>query len=309
MRQFWRRKSLLVAVESTYGTKATLAAAQGVLAVDVSVEPMAGQDLDRQLDKAFLSAQETIPAEMHTKLTFKTELSASGTAGTAPIWAPLMRGCGFAQTISAGTSVTYNPVSSGFESVSIDLWIDAIRYQLVGARGTCVIRIEMGIPYLEWTFWGLFTRPDAASFITPTVTAARKPIAAQSVNTPTFTINSVALGLRSFVLDCGNNVVPRFTMGVAPEILLTDRAESLTMQIEARSLATFDPYGLAEAGTLVPIALTHGTSAGQRVKVNIPAAQLLRTGSPSNSDGLVVLPLTARPIPVSGNDQFTLVLD
>lgn len=309
-RQFWKRKSLLAAIETTYGTKATLTAAQGILAMDVSLDVMAGQNIDRNVDLPWLAAQETIPAEVHSKISFKVEMAASGTLGTVPFWGPLLRACGFAQTVASGVSVTYNPISSGFEAVSIDLMIDAVRYQMTGARGTVVFRVDMGIPYLEFQFWGLFTRPDAASFITPTLTAARRPLAAQSVNTPLFTINSVALGARSFVLDAGVSVIPRFTMGVAPEIMITDRAEKLDMTIEARSLATFDPYGLAEAGTLVPIALTHGVTAGQRVKFNAPNAQLLLVGAPANSDGLVVLPLTARPRPSgSGNDQFTIVLD
>lgn len=310
MRQFWKRKVLLAAVESTYGVKPTLGAAQGIMALDVSIDPMVGQNLDRNVDFLWLTSQETIPAEVHAKLKFKVELAASGTLGTAPFWGPLLRGCGFAQTIAAGASVTYNPISSGFESVSFDFWIDGIRYQLTGARGNAVFRVEMGIPYIEFEFWGLFNRPDAAAVITPTLTGARRPLAAQSVNTPTFTLNSVALGLRSFVLNAGVAVIPRMTMGVAPEILITGRdGEVLDMQVEARSLATFDPYGLAEAGTLIPIALTHGTTAGQRIKFAAPAAQLMLIGSPSNSDGIVVNPYQARLRPTNGNDQFTVVLD
>jgi hypothetical protein len=308
-RQFWKRKVLLAAVETTYGVKPTVGAAQAITAIDVSIDPMMGQNLDRNIDFLWLTSQETIPAEVHAKLKFKVELAAAGTLGTVPFWGPLLRACGFAQTVAAGVSVTYNPVSSGFESVSMDFWIDAVRYQLNGARGNAVFRVEMGIPYIEFEFWGLFNRPDAAAVITPTMGGTR-PLAAQSVNTPTFTINSVALGARSFVLNAGVSVIPRFTMGVAPEILITGReAEALDMTVEARTLATFDPYGLAEAGTLVPIALTHGVAAGRRIKFAAPAAQLLLIGAPTNSDGIVVNPLSARLRPTSGNDQFTVVLD
>lgn len=308
-RQFWKSKTLLAAVETTYGIKPTLGASQGIVAIDMSIDPMVGQNLDRNIDFLWLASQETIPAELHAKMKFKVELAASGTLGTPPFWGPLLRGCGFAQTVSAGVSVTYNPISSGFESVSIDFRIGDIRYQLNGARGNAVFRVEMGIPYIEFEFWGLFNRPDAAAVVTPTLGGIR-PLAAQSVNTPTFTINSVPLGARSFVLNAGVSVIPRFTMGVAPEILITGReAEALDMQVEARTLATFDPYGLAEAGTLVPIALTHGVTAGRRIKFAAPAAQLLLIGAPTNSDGIVVNPYSARLRPTSGNDQFTLVLD
>lgn len=74
---------------------------------------MEGEDVSRELDLPYMAAQGTIPAGLHGKITFEVVLQNGGTAGTAPPWAQLMRACGCNQTVSAGASVTCNPVSSG----------------------------------------------------------------------------------------------------------------------------------------------------------------------------------------------------
>lgn len=313
---FWERKVLLAKTEVTYGTdSAPTGAANAILATNVSLSPMEGSDLSRELERPFLGAQETVPVDLHAKLSFRVELQASGTAGTAPAWGPLMLGCAMAQTISAGVSVTYNPVSSGHPSLTIHLNIDGINYVLLGARGTCKITIgASGIPYAEFTFWGLFTQPAAVALPTAVLTAFQRPLAATRVNTPTFTVNSVALILRTFSLDFGNEVEPRFLIGpqsgsnLSEEIIIPARAEKVEMTIEQPTLATFNPFSLAAAGTLVPLVLQHGTVAGRRCTVNIPQLQLMRPTSLENRQKIVELPLSGMPILNAGNDQFTLVL-
>lgn len=305
----WNRKVLLAKIETTYGTDAAPSgAANAVLATNVQLSPMEGQDVSRELELVTLGAQPTVPVEVHAKLSFEVELAASGTAGTAPAWGPLLRACAVAETIAAGVSVTYNPVSLAHESATLHFWVEDTRYALVGARGTAVIRIEaQKVPKIAFTFTGLFTAPSEVTQATPTLTAWQKPIVATDANTPVFTLNGQALVLRSLELDLANEVVTRFLIG-SEGVLITQKAEKLTATVEAVALSTLDPYALALAQTAVPMVLTHGVGAGKIATLNAPLAQIQRPSGMGQQQGIVEWPLSLVPQVNAGNDQWTLVL-
>lgn len=306
---FWRKKVLTFKLETTYGVDAApTGAANAILALEMACMPMEGTDVSRELDLPYMAAQSTIPAELHSKITFKVELAPSGTAGTAPEWGVLLRACGCAQTILATTSVTYNPVTDGHESATIYFNMDGTLVKMTGARGTCKITVNaQGIPYLEFEFTGLFSAPTAVALPTADFTKFKKPEVASKTNTPTFTIGGTAMVMRSFGLTLGNQVENRFLVG-SESVQITDRAESVETVVEAVPLATLNPTALAAAQTQVALVLQHGTVAGKRTTINVPAAQMQRPQGVQNAQGIVEWPLRLVPLPITGNDQFTLVL-
>lgn len=306
---FWRKKVLLFKLETTYGTDAIpTGGANAVLAIDMTCMPMEGTDVSRELDLPYMAAQGTIPAELHSKITFKVELAASGAAGTPPEWGTLLRACGCAQTILAAASVTYNPVTTGHESATIYFNMDGTLVKLTGARGTCTIRINaQAIPYLEFEFTGLFSVPTAVALPTADFTKFKKPEVASKTNTPTFTIGGTAMVMRSFALTLGNQVENRFLVG-SDSVEITNRAETVETVVEAVALATLNPTALAVAQSQVALVLQHGTVAGKRATINIPAAQMQRPQGVQNAQGVIEWPLRMVPLPVTGNDQFTLAL-
>jgi len=309
MARYWKRKVLAVKIETTYGVDSVpTALLNAIQAIDVKLSPMEGQDLDRALERPQLGAEPTIPVDLHAKLAFKVELAGSGTAGTAPAWGPILRACAMAQTIVAVTSVTYNPISTAMESVSIYFFLDGQRYVLLGARGNAKLTIgASAIPYLEFELTGLFSQPTDVAIPAYDVSAFKTPLAGTKANTPTFTLNAVALPMRSLSLDLGNTVEGRYLIGLE-EIQITDKAEKLEVTIEQPALATFNAFSLAAAQTAIALVLLHGTVAGNKVQLNIPSMQLMRPGAPENRQGVIEQTLQAIPLPVSGNDQFTLVL-
>lgn len=306
---FFRKKALLAKIETTYGTDATpTGAANAVLANDISIEPMQGADQDRGHDTVYLGANATIPYDLHQVLSFKVELAPSGAAGTAPAWGPLLRACGVAETITPTTSVVYNPISDAFESLTGCLHIDGHLFKLLGARGNCDLTLNAsGIPYLEFTFTGLWTKPADASLPTPTLTAFQKPRIASNANTPTFTIGSEDHVLRNFKLGFGNQVEPRFLVN-REEIMIVDRSETIEAQIEATALSSLDPYALARDQETVALVLAHGNTAGNIATLSVPAAQMMRPGAPTEAQGITEWPLNLTPLPDTGNDQWTLTL-
>jgi hypothetical protein len=308
-RIFWRQKVLLAKLEETYATDPTLTgAANAILATDVTIRPMEGEDVSRNLIQAFLGGQATTPTGLRAVLEFSTELAGSGTAGVAPGWGPLMRGCAFAETIVDETSVTYNPITDDQESLYFKFWLGNTLHALKGARGTGTLTINaQGIPVIRWTFTGLFIDPSEVSRATPTVTGFKKPLIASKTNTPTFTVNSVALVLRSYALNFANDVQPRLLIGLE-EILVVNRVETLNATVEVTDLTTFDPFALAKAQTLVPVVITHGTAAGNIITVNAPKSQLKLPPAAQDNQGIAERALPFAPLPDAGNDQISIVL-
>jgi hypothetical protein len=306
---FWRLMVLLTKVEGAYATDPTLTgAANAILAKNISVKPMEGQDVSRDLIRPYFSNQGTIPTGLHAVIDFDTEIAGSGAAGTAPAWGVLMRGAGCAEVIVAATSVTYLPITDSMESLYIKFWVDGTLHQIKGARGTgkAIINAQ-GIPIMHWTFTGLWIAPVESARATPTLTAFQKPLIASAVNTPAFAVNAVPLVMRNYSFDLGNKVEPRLLIG-RENVLITDHNEAIDVTCEAVPISTLDVYGLANAQTLVAAAITHGIAAGNIVTINTPTSQLKRPNGYQNSQGIAEWQLALAPQPNAGNDQFSMVI-
>lgn len=303
-------KILLLKLETTEGTDAApTGAANAFVATDVVLTPMEGQDVSRNLDRPFLGGQPTIPVDLHSKLSFKVELEPSGVVATAPGWAPAVRAAAAAQTINAGVSVVYNPVSSGEEAVTIHLWIGGTRYVLLGTKMNIKVQIAAsGIPYLECEATGFWTLPTDVARPVPVLSAFKDPKVATKANTPTFTVNGVALVLRSFTLNFGNQLTPAFLIG-HERIDLSQKAESVEFQVRVKTMTDFNPYALAIAGTPVALQLIHGTTAGRKVQIDVPRLQLQRPGQMTQVNNIAEQVLRGVPLPNLGNDQWTITLN
>lgn len=305
----WRSKILLAKIEAIYGQDAAPTGADdAILATNIVLTPMEGQDVSRELELPWLAAQATIPAGLHTRLQFRIELVGSGTAGTAPAWGSIARALGLAETVTAGTSVVYNPVTDDHESVTFHFWVGNTRYVTRGARGNAVLRFTaQGIPYLECDFRGLFALPSEETRPAPSLSAFLKPDLVTSARTPKFEIDAQPFVMRSFMLDLGNRVETRFLVG-SESVLITDKAESAAAQIEAVPLTTFDPYQRSFDQDAVPVEIIHGTQAGRIVALKIISAQLQRLAGLENAQNIAEWPLRFVPLPDQGNDQWTLTL-
>lgn len=309
MPQYWKSKTLLAKIETTYGTDSTpTGAANAILATEVTLSPMDGEDVTRNLERPAMGAEPMIPVAVRATLTFSVELVGSGTLGTAPAWGPLARACAIAEVVTAVTKVEYNPISTAHESVSIYFAIDGVRHVMLGTKGNMAIKLGAnGIPMLMFTMTGLFSTPTDAAAVTPVYTAWQAPQVATKTNTPTFTIGGTAFVLRDFEMDCGNQVEPRMLIGTEA-ILITDRNEKLKATVEATLMATYNPYTIAQNQTLQAIALYHGTVAAKRVKLDIASAQQGRLSGISNNQNIVEWPLDFVPLQISGNDQWKITL-
>jgi hypothetical protein len=308
---FFTQKVLAARLETVYGTDSVpTAATHAFLAKNIRLFPMEGEDVPRELESHVARADQTLPVGLHARLEFEIEPTPTGTAGIAPPWGVLLRACGASETVVATTSVTYAPVWPVVDAVSIHMWIGGIRWRLIGARGDW--RFELGaktLPVLKFSFSGLFTQPADQAVPVANLTSQinRVPLPGSSANTPVFTINGVALAMRSFAFRLGNRIELRALVR-REAIVATERAEAIETTVEATPLASFNPYQLAAGPTLVPLVLTHGAAAGQILTLNAPNCQMRRPAGLEESQRIMEWPLALTPLPQAGNDQWSLVL-
>lgn len=304
-----RKRLILIEEESTYGTDASPDGADAVLVKDLSIVPQQSDIVSRDLIRPYLGASEQLLANTRVECSFSVELAGSGTAGTAPRYGKALKACGFSETIVANTSVTYDPVSASFDSVTIHYNIDGVRHKVTGARGTFTITANVGeIPTIDFTMTGIYVAPDDSAQPTVTYADQATPLIFKKGNTTGLNVMGLTTAkLSSYSLDIGNEIVYRELVGGDGEVLLTNRSVSGNLSIEAVSLATKDYFATALADSLGIIEFTHGTTAGNIVKVDSARGDIADV-SYGDLDGIAMLEIPFTAIPsTAGNDEVELV--
>jgi hypothetical protein len=264
---------------------------------------------EREVITGNLGLRDSIVGQRMMSVKFAVELAGSGTAGTAPAWGPLMKACGFSETVSAGVSVTYAPVSSSFSSATLDFRNDGIKQLGLGARGTVGLEMSAGeAPKLNFEFMALYGAPTATSNPSPTYSNQVAPVAVNSDNTTSVGVHGYSSCMNAFSLQVANEMVFRQLAGCSKQVIIPDRKPSGEITIELPALGSKDFFSIASSQAKGSIGWTHGTTAGNIITFAAPTSAF---DSPSyeDADGIQHIKLPFRPIPTSsGNDEFSLVL-
>ena len=305
-----RKRLILLETESTYGTDPTPDGADAILVRDLNITPLQSDVVSRNLIRPYLGASEQLLANTRVECTFSVELAGSGTAGTAPRYGKALLACGLKETVAASTSVTYAPDDTfPPDSCTIYYNIDGVLHKVTGARGTFTLNMAVGeIPSIDFTFTGVYNAPtDTAA---PSVTYANQatPVIAKQGNTTGFELLSYSGCLQSVTFDIGNTLVYRDLINCTKQVLLTDRASTGSVVIEAPTIAQKDYFTAALSdGTLGNLLFQHGQTAGNifdfaSTKVDIGDV------SYSDQDGIHMLTIPFTCVPsTSGNDEFSFV--
>ena len=309
MPKLHRKRSILAKAESSYGSDPTpTGSANYVQVIDLNIEPIVSDEVSRDLIRPYMGNYEVIPANTRVNVTFDVEMSGSGSAGTAPKYGAILKACGLSETVVSSTSVTYAPVTTPSDSVTLFVNYDGIRHKVTGARGTFSLNCEVNnIPRISFSLTGLFSAPTDDALPSVTVSNQASPLIFKNGSTSNFAIFGFAAALQSWNLDFNNEVIYRELVGGTKEVLITDRRPSGTAVIENPALSAhnfFTDYTGTSTGTNTWL---HGTVAGNKVTVSCPQTDL---GQPtySESDGITMLNLPFMATPTSsGNTEFSLV--
>lgn len=304
-----RRRTILAKIETTYGTDPTPSgSANAILVRNMSITPLSAETVSRDLVRPYLGNSETLIASKYVTIDFEVEIAGAGGAGTAPKYGPLLRACGLAETITASTDVSYDPVSSGMESVTIYHNVDGVLHKLTGCRGNVEFTINARqIPVMKFTMTGIYNAPSDAALPSVTYTGFQTPLAANNTNTTGFSFFSYSGVLESLSVNMGNEVKFRSLIG-NESVLITDRKVSGTAVFEAPTITTKDFFTAAISTTLGSLAITHGTAGGNKFKVD---SSRIDIGQPTytDNDGIHMLSVPFVAVPsTAGNDEISFTV-
>lgn len=303
-----RRRLILAKIESIYGNDPTpTGSADAILVRNLEIQPLVAETVNRDLVRPYMGQADQLLAQVRVEVSFEVELAGSGTAGTAPAYGPVLRSCGLSETVVGATSVTYAPESSGFESVTIHYHEDGIRHKVTGCRGTFELNGEVGqIPVIAFTMTGIYNAPTDETLPTPTYANQADPLIFKQGNTTSFDMFSYSGCMQSYNFTMANEVIYRELVGCTKEVLITNRAPSGTVVIEAPTIAAKDFFTVATGTSTGSIDFQHGQTAGNIVTVTTAQSDLGNL-TYSDQDGIQMLNVPFIAVPTSaGNDELSL---
>lgn len=305
---YTKKTTLYAKIETTPGTAVTpTAAANAVLAFDVSIDVKPDMK-ERSPGNADRSSFSDIRGKTAVELKFSVELKGSGTAGTAPRWAPLLRACDRLETLNAGTNAIYS-MALTTETCTIWVNIDGIMHKLAGCAGDCEIDLTSGeVPMLKFTMSGIYVL--ATDIVVEAMTYdSTVPVIVKGTTT---TFGSYAAIIEKLNLKFGNSIVERTSLAASEGILafmVGNRRPSGVMTCEAvlRATSNADFWSYFDAGTTKALSMVLGATAGNIVTISAPKC-ILESPKYGDRDGLRLFDIGFQMARNSGNDEMEIVL-
>jgi hypothetical protein len=321
MGRYIRNTAILAKIESSYGVDSTpTEGANAMLVSNVNINPLAAQNVPRDLIRPYMGGSEQLVGNAYVEMSFDVELQGSGTAGTAPAYDPLLQACGFAASATGAVRANYYPETPADGSCAIYYFIDGVKHVVLGCRGNMALKMGSGQrPVMSFKMLGIDTTFSAASPSALTLTGFKTPSVITDPNTGdltfgcTFNVDALAPALtsgtayssRGIELDLGNAVAHTPLLGgQSIDISAREVTGKIALDLTAAQEVTF--MTAVKANTVQSIGLVHGTTAGYKVLVFMPAVQLI---NPSREDmnGRVLCGYDIRAVPSAGNDDIRLV--
>lgn len=281
----FRKKLLLAKVEATYGTDSTPTGALNAIQTrNLSIEPLAGEQLEFDVDTELLGAKAASMVGKHVKVTFDVPFAGSGVAGDAPAWAPVMLAAGHKETVLAATSVTYEPIDTDTNSVTLYVLVGRTLHKVTGARGKVKLTTgKRGYPWLQFEFMGLFNPVvDQVAPLGGVLSAFVKPQPFRA-DTVEFELGAYTAGLHTLTIDFGQKV-EFYEHSEEEQIMQVDRSANWQGTLEEPDVTTKNFYADINADMLMTFSYVHGTVAGNICEVVAAKSQLLAPQRSSEQD-------------------------
>lgn len=286
------RRVIAAKTEATYGQDAApTLAADAVLTRNYSTKPVEVDRVQRPLDNQKYGATKTAPSNHRATSTYEVEVAGSGTAGQAPAWMRLNNACGMAlPVIEAGVSATQKFAQPSEEPGSLTEydWVDNQLRKKVGQRGTFRMMFNAGdYAYLTYDMLAMLP-PNPRSVEVPQAADFSdwpEPLEVNDANT-LLTLGGFAAITRSLEITANVGINLRSLIG-ARYVNRGNHAATGRLVVEAPSVAVRDYLADLATGDLLPLALTHGTEAGNIVQIAADAAEITDISEANEDDKLM----------------------
>ena len=307
MTRFYKQKLLLIRGDDATAFSATDAA----VGKGVEIEPVVGDRASRELERPYFGAQEEFLTNQHQTIKFALEYAAGGDAGDSQKWSTLLKACAFAQTIVASTSDTYTPVTTGVVPCKIGFQQSGKLHTLSGAKGSVSFDLTANaIPMMTFTMTGKWNLPvDLVTALKGDFSGWPHPQIVTRTNTPTVSVFGVTdLPMTSLKLDANTVVVHRSPANANPMVLVTDRAASAELVVDATAWDVFaKAVDNTDAGRGA-VQAVHGKVGGRQITLDLPRC---RIGEPKYQDdnGVAQYTVPLQVLPgATGNDEFSIAV-
>lgn len=388
-RLYTRNAVLLAKIETTEGVDSgPVAMSNAILVSELSIEPLAGSDVDLAYVRPYFGSSPSMRVEDYVTISMTVDIAGTAAAGTAAPWGPLLRACGFSETLlasaltgsaQAGTTSTvtlasgasstdniyngadivitsgtgsgqtrtiiayngstkvatvhkafttapgassgysiaanaaYIPVSTGFESLTMYYNINGVRHKALGCKGSVSFELAANQrPTMKFSFTGNYGGVLDANEATPSYSSFLTPLAVNTTHTEALVSgkqsdgSATGIQLMSFSLDMANSVKHRQLVG-AESVILTDRQPKGSVSIEATTITFNDWFTSIRASSKSPLLIDHGNDPGNSFALLLPNAQLVEPKY-TDSDGVVMLDMGVKALPLVGNDEVRVVV-
>lgn len=299
---------LLAKAQSAIDTEPTMTAATtAILASGIAPSVLEAEFVERNNMKPYKGNSGKLVTGVHRMFEYEIEMAGSGAAGTAPAFGDIIKGCGFAATTVASTSVAYAPVSSGEPWVAHHVYMDGLRFKMLNGKGSLSLDFTAkGIPKAKFKYLGAYEAMTDTTFPSGTdYTAFKDPLTVGKVNTPTFTFFGQTLCMQALTLDLAN------TLGWTERVNYAgarspNRKPTGTIVAELGTVAELNWGETIRAGTTGVVQLIHGVTAGYIVQLDMPKIRITSKPTIQNVDGIAVITASYDIEPSSGNDEMVL---
>lgn len=284
------RQVILIGLEATTGTPATLTGSDAVLVNSLTLSNTGARMIERPVIKQTLGPLQQVFGGTLQQVQFACEVKGSGAAGTAPEIDAALQACGFKSTVTDSTSVVYNVTSETTKSATIELYQDGVYRQIVGARGTVTFTLNAGeIMTAEFTFTGHYNAhsdknaPDSIDY--------DDTVPAPLIGLTEFKIGANVANVGAFTIDVGNTITTPADitndMGYG-EILISDRDATGTLDPEMKLLTGGPDYltDWMEGNTAAVTTGEIGSAAGNKIKVDLAKIAYRDVGQ-ADRDGML----------------------
>lgn len=315
-----KKTVILLALEAAIGVDAApTGAANAMKAFDVSISPVETKDIKIDYIASYFGASETITGSVYSKFTFSTSLSGSGTAGTAPPWAPALM-CGGVSELSGLTApprTEYLPATDSLKTATTNWHDDGLLHKMLAASCNVKLSALAGeAPKLTFEYTGLHTVPTVTPNVTGVLTAWKPPVAIRKANVMDIKLDcayaageltgGVGYNSGGLTLDFGNKV--DFTDLLSEEdVSIGDRTitGSFSLQLSATQEAAL--IADMKAGTFHSMGFAIGTVDGNKVMLFAPALRLTKHKK-EDKNGNRMIGWDFELKPVNGNDELRIVV-
>ena len=306
LRQF--ATQLAAKIEAVEGTKEVLALADAILHKNLVFSPVIEQ-YARELLRGTLSRDMNLSGKRSARVAFDVELVGSGTAGVAPAWGPLMKACGFSETIVAVTSVTYKPATNSLSnSMTLGGYMDGMCKRLWGARGNVSLSIEAGRPgILHFDFEGADFEVIDLALLVPVYSTVVPPVFLGA----TLLLDAYAAIASKVDIDVANTLAKRESLTASSghlSTLITGRNPKGSLDPELPTVAIYDFYGKWKTpGTLGALSLSAGSVAGNIINISCPKVRYAAIAD-QDRGGIRTLGIDFQACLNTGDDEISIAL-